>query len=385
MLNFSFFITSFASITWLIYSIRYLSARISTLQTETGFLFHAAVTVALPIMTIWGIFALIKSYYADKKSSRYAYHIFEQIQKNTEALTEISQTLLGTQNTIKNSSIIQEFNLLISDINEILSDIIKRSNSVSSAQLEHLWTRTSGGERWILAKTFIEISNYQPEFIEHLKEKAIKDSLLKGSILEFHARYKHICNLMNQNDHPIFNNMIEYGALGKVYEMLRSVAQSLQNEASPVTKQIKSTLKTDHTPKFSLSEERGEPFSIPSFLSSSEENTPSLTLKAPSENMPKAANIDEGLKAIRDEILSPQKEEPRLNNNFSPITSGFSQTQIALKQVTKDSTNKEKRLEKKTPVISLDELEEEINNSPENNYDEYAYPFGAWLNDKKSQ
>ena len=38
--------------------------------------------------------------------------------------------------------------------------------------------------------------------------------------------------------------------------------------------------------------------------------------------------------------------------------------------------------EKNKKIISLDELEKEIDASPDNNYDEYAYPFGAWLDDK---
>ena len=32
--------------------------------------------------------------------------------------------------------------------------------------------------------------------------------------------------------------------------------------------------------------------------------------------------------------------------------------------------------------LVVNELEKEIDASPDNNYDEYAYPFGAWLDDK---
>ena len=54
---------------------------------------------------------------------------------------------------------------------------------------------------------------------------------------------------------------------------------------------------------------------------------------------------------------------------------------IMIKPIMKQKVVKNER---KAPVISLDELEQEINSSPDNNYDEYAYPFGAWLNDKKN-
>lgn len=145
----------------------------------------------------------------------------------------------------------------------------------------------------------------------------------------------------------------------------------------------------------------------------------------------KRLNIDAGLKAIRNEILSteasaavPATTAPADDTNATPIIKSFAHTQTALRNLKKSpysakimKTHKQTlqenpaqspsllhflpagkfplnslnlrfhrqhkpHAEKKQKIISLDELEKEIDASPDNNYDEYAYPFGAWLDDK---
>lgn len=141
--------------------------------------------------------------------------------------------MIAAEKEIKNGFILHEFDTLIADANEILSDIIKRSNSISSAQMEHLWNRTAGGERWLIAKTFIETYNFQTGFAGHLLQKAQKDSLLRGSILEFEARIKSLCRLLEIHDtQRIFYNMVEYGALGKVYGIISPIASQLSPDTN---------------------------------------------------------------------------------------------------------------------------------------------------------
>lgn len=384
MLNISFFITSFTTIFWIIYSAKLLNLKdLATTNTET--LYYAIMVIVLPIAVLWGILALIKNLFADRTANRYIYNALCQVQKNVEQTANLEQLLIDKEDALKKGFVIQEFNLLVSDINEILSDIIKRSNSVSSAQLEHLWSRTIGGERWIMAKTFIEITNYQPEFINHLTTKANKDSLLKGSILEFHARYKTIQTLLNENDnHKIFYNMVEYGALGKVFNILTPVAQNLSitpsqsntlNQNRPLLKQ---------PADFTLTEET---FSIPSFLSQ-EENETSATYEPTISPQAVEESMDSGLRAIREELLNstPTSAEKKEFHPIPPRISSFTKTQQALHNIKVNAEKKypeTPKIKKQAPVISLAEIEKEINASPENNYDEYAYPFGTWANEKK--
>ena len=376
MLNISFFIATFSSIVWVIYCFRFLSFAALSQTTGSDILYHNIFTLLFPIAVVWGIFALIKSYFAEKRNSYYFYHLLDQIKRNTETLSSVGQTLSSTEANIKNGFVLQQFDMLLSDINEILSDIIKRSNSVSSAQIEHLWERTAGGERWVMAKTFIEINNYQPYFSEHLQEKALKDTLLKGSILEFYSRYKTICHLLNSEEsQKIFSNMVEYGALGKVFEILTPIAEIL-SQNKPI---IHPQTRPEPVITRNQSADIEEPSEFPSFLSK-DDNTPHFEQKEEPVLVKTAPEeIEAGLKAIREELYAPTETKEK-----GPLISNFTQTQLALRSIKSSKEEKPVKNEKKTPIISLDELEQEINSSPDNNYDEYAYPFGAWLNDKKN-
>ena len=284
----------------------------------------------------------------------------------------------GKSLEISNEIALQEFSILLSDTNEILSDIIKRSNSVSSAQLEHLWNRTSEGERWLLAKTFIEINNFQSDFAKNLTQKAQKNTLLKGSILEFGQRYKDLHSLINVFDkQKLFYNMVEYGPLGKVYNILAPVIDSLysKNTTTPENniKEIASVQKT-------LIEEQT---SFPSFLSKTTDDVNSEIEEKETINLDtKEQTIADGLQAIKEELL-PNKED----DNFTPAPSiiSFSHTQAALRSIKQQNNVKPieaPKVQARQNIISLEELEKEINSSPENNYNELAYPFGAWKNEE---
>lgn len=169
--------------------------------------------------------------------------------------------------------------------------------------MEHLWNRTAGGERWLIAKTFIETYNFQAGFAGHLLQKAQKDSLLRGSILEFEARIKSLCRLLEIHDtQRIFYNMVEYGALGKVYGIISPIASQLapNTNSSQIEKDTPQD-KTSQQPirrerhsftsdELSLSPRQEENF--PSFLSRPEETPLHFSLSEPTpENLKKHLHV----------------------------------------------------------------------------------------------
>ena len=324
---------------------------------------YQAITVTLfPIMLIWVIFAIIKHTENEQKTLHHIRNTLDVLRQNNDFNVNLCTTLLSVEQELKNGFVMRDVNTLISDTNEILADIIKRSNSISSTQMEYLWTRTAGGERWLIAKTFIETYTFQSGFAAHLLQKARKNALLKGSILEFQTRYVALRDLLeNYDKQRLFYNMIEYGALGKVYNLLTPIAEELAKEPTSSIESHK-TLKVDN-PQLQPEEEL---LSFPSFLNA-ETSMPNDDFSSQKKN------IDSGLKAIRDEILAtPTLSAPKQDIPPAPTITDFASKRPMSKQT-------------KKPVISLDELEKEINASPENNYDEYAYPFGAWTNAKNNK
>ena len=376
MLNISFFITIFSSIVWVFFCSSKVSSQSFSQANSIDALYQSIAIYTLPLLTIWGIFALIKLFYNQKQLSEQFYIILKQ-------LKNLSGDTTASSKEISNEIALQEFTMLLSDTNEILSDIIKRSNSVSTAQLEHLWNRTSEGERWLLAKTFIEINNFQSDFAKNLTQKAQKNNLLKGSILEFGQRYKDLHSLINVFDkQKLFYNMVEYGPLGKVYNILTPVIDSLYNKATQ-TKEQKTIIEPAPIQKTIIEEQT----SFPSFLSKEADTTitdieEEKSIENKIEPSEKEQTISEGLRAIKEELTADNEEK-----EFTPAPSiiSFSHTQAALRNIKQQSNKKISDAPKAQPkqnIISLEELEKEINASPDNNYNELAYPFGAWKNEE---
>ncbi len=393
-MNISFFIAILSSVSWFFYGLKNINLQNITNSPEI--FYQITFSIAFPIGLIWGIFAIIKNIEEQKNIYQQYLRIFEQLNKNTETTSSLNHALNTLEKEVKNSFMLQEVDILITDCNEILSDIIKRSNSISSAQMEHLWNRTAGGERWLIAKTFIETHNFQPGFTDHLINKAQKDSLLKGSILEFESRTRSLYQLLEMYDSQrIFYNMIEFGAMGRVYNIIIPIAEKLKkiNESSS---QVEKKTSQQQLKEFNLIEETTDTF--PSFLSQPDRNQkePLTRQKIATQNPPELSvdkepvqasqnNIEEGMKAIREELLSSSS-----NDQKPEIIKSFANTQNALRNLrTEPSFDHTKSKPKTKPnktnkVISLDEIEREIEASPDNNYDEYASPFGAWIDDKKS-
>lgn len=389
----SFFIAAFSSILWFLFGLKSINLQNMASNPET--FYQVIFSIAFPIGLIWGIFALIKSTEEQKDIRLQNLRITEQLNKNAETTNALNCALIALEKEFKNSFMLQEIDTLIADCNEILSDIIKRSNSISSAQMEHLWNRTAGGERWLIAKTFIETNNFQPGFTDHLINKAQKDPLLKGSILEFEARTRSLYQLLEMHDtQRIFYNMIEFGAMGKVYNIIIPIAEKLK-KINETTIQSEKKLPQQPLKEFNLTEEPASSF--PSFLSQPDRLQTAQPVKQKNtiQNQPEPSfdkeqtpqnNIEEGMKAIREELLSSSSTEKK-----PEIIKSFANTQNALRNLRAEpsfehtkSKSKAKQ-NKANKVISLDEIEKEIEASPDNNYDEYAYPFGAWIDDKKSK
>ena len=324
--------------------------------------------ILLPILIMWVIFAIIKNYAQNSLNTQRINFFLEQTQKNTKAISSLTEVITSYSKEIKSNFILQQAELLISDINEILSEIIKRSNSISSLQMEHLLTRASKGERWLIAKSLIETNNFQSDFLNHLQEKSLKDPLLKGSILEFYVRYSNLHDLLDKYDtYKILYNSVEYGALGKVFNILTPIIEKLSS--TPNKEALTPTTSKQETVKTQLD----TPIELPSFLTSSSFKT---SQKTPSQSTdPQKIDIDKGLKAIKEE-LTKDSPKPSTSSSYATKINNFSNTQSALRNLKKEAL--------KSNIISIDELEKEINSSPDNNFDEKTTPFGDWFNEKKN-
>lgn len=130
--------------------------------------------------------------------------------------------MLEGEQQIKDGFAIQQFDLFISDMNELISEIIQRSSLASPEQIDRLWSKVRNGGKWAFGKVIIEVNLNQPSFQMRIFDKAMKDKVLAGTIMEFCARYLGTVDLFEKHDHEkIFLGIIENGVLGKVYSIFR--------------------------------------------------------------------------------------------------------------------------------------------------------------------
>ena len=241
MLTFLFFVAVFSSLSWLAYALLYIHGQLagvdlSSLNAETLILYIALLVA--PAWAIWQIFGLISRHFRDTNFNLRLNQLFNQMKKNQDYTDLVVRVMLDAEHEIKDGFVINKFDIFIADMNELLADIVQRCNAASSMQLEQLWARVKNGERWTIGKTLIEAAKNYDDFSGYLAEKARKDSVFKGTLLEFCARYQNLNALLEKHDRDrVFITIIETGVMGKVYSILAPAADALENMAPDQTPQ----------------------------------------------------------------------------------------------------------------------------------------------------
>lgn len=232
VLAFSFFAAIFSSLLWVIYAVAYIQDNTVGMKFSSLGIVDISVYVALvilPIFVLWMIFGYINQHINNQKTSKALYQLFLQMRKNQEYADLIARIMLESEQQIKDGFILNRIDILISDMNELIAEIINRAALASRDQIESLWSRVRNGGKWALGKVIIEINQNQPNFQMRLYEKSQNDVVLAGTILEFCARYQNILALLNKHDgERVFLSVIETGVFGKVFTILAPLSDEIR-------------------------------------------------------------------------------------------------------------------------------------------------------------
>lgn len=232
MLALSFFAAIFSSLLWLIYSLAYISDNTVGIKFSALGIVDISVyvaLVALPILIVWIIFGYVIQYMNFRSIDRNLYVLFRQMKKSQDYTDLIARIMLESEQQIKDGFILNRIDILISDMNELIAEIISRAALASKEQIENLWSKVRNGGKWAFGKVVIEISQNQPNFQMRIFEKSQKDTVLAGTVLEFCARYQNILSLLEKHDKErVFLNVIETGIFGKVYSILAPIADEIR-------------------------------------------------------------------------------------------------------------------------------------------------------------
>lgn len=236
MLLFCFFLTVFASASWLIYAFMFVSSKLADSrlweQSPEQMLLMLSV-IFLPVLIIWMIFGFINQFITNRAMNVKQNELLNQLQKNQDYTDLVVRVMLDAEHEIKDGFVINKFDLFVSDMNEALSEIIQRCNIASSAQLEQLWQRVKRGERWVLGKAILDASKSQSTFNAWVAEKVNRDKVFRGTMLEFCSRYQNLLQLLEKHDRDkIFLRIIETGVFGKVYSIIAPLSEGISNLAA---------------------------------------------------------------------------------------------------------------------------------------------------------
>ncbi len=239
MLAFGFFALIFSSFLWLMYSVVFVADTLNGIS-----LFDAGATnviiyillVCAPIFLIWAVFGYVNQYIQNKQVSVQLRKLMEQLKKNQGYSDLIARALIEAEQQVKDGFALNKFDLLISDMNELLSEIIRGCKLASVEQIDALWAKVQNGGKWSFGKVIIEINNSQTDFKKRILDRSVSDFVLAGTIMEFCARYTSVVKMLEEHDQDrIFLEMVETGVMGKVYSILSPISLELQRGREAVT------------------------------------------------------------------------------------------------------------------------------------------------------
>ena len=232
MLTLVLFGVIFSSAAWLIYAFRLVGSALSGMALADAGILNVLLYVlfiCLPVFLLWAVFGFISQYLYGRMTARQLFKLFSQMKKNQEYSDLLARIMLETEQNIKNSFILGRFDLLIADMNELLSEFLQRERLASAEQTEHLWTKVQNGGKWSFGKVLIENYNRQPAFQKKIFDDAGNDPLLAGTIMEFCARYQTLLTILEKHDKErVLLEIIETGVFGKVFAILAPVADEIR-------------------------------------------------------------------------------------------------------------------------------------------------------------
>lgn len=328
----------FLSAVWVVGSLHFIASSLEGMSFFDAGILNAILYilfVSLPLLLGWGIFGFINNALNNAKANRQMQKLFAQMKKNQDYSDLLARVMLNSEQSAKSYYELNRFDLLIADMNELLSEFISRQRIASEEQIEYLWTKFQNGGKWSFGKVIIENYNRQPNFQQKVLVNVLADNMLSGTVLEFCARYNTLVDLLNKYDtEKIFLEMIETGVMGKVYAIL-----------APICKEVKRAKGIDLNISEAASVKAPEATSRFS-RETSEKDEFSIVLE----------------RSFGD---NDSHQEPRFDSVPSSPTISFSEEDISETQKTLNNLKKEWK-EVDTSSASKDKLSD------------LTYPFGGW-------
>ncbi|HCU58610.1 MAG TPA: hypothetical protein DIC64_01375 [Alphaproteobacteria bacterium] len=387
MLTLLFFATFFSSLVWLIYAGLFVHNRFATVDMSSVDAYTLALyagLVVIPVWIVWQVFGFINQYFKTKSTDKKLEQLFTQMKKNQDYTDLVVRVMLDAEHEIKDGFVVGKFDVFVADMNEILADIVQRSNAASTVKIGELWTRVKNGERWSIAKTFIENAKAHTDFEAYLKDKAERDKVFKGTLLEFCARYQNLSNLLEKHDRDrVFITILETGVMGRVYAMLAPIALKVSEPVAEPKKEEEEEKTFEVSPSIEQmeaphEEKRDSIFKKLNLFAKKKQEDEEFSEKETAEPQ---SDDDAFFSALQKSMTSDEKTEPSLKNpenfasepepHFEPVVESSEAEEFSPKELEEHQQESLKSFLSEPATPQKEETKFE-------NDDNLAYPFGGW-------
>ena len=130
----TFFLFVFTTILWICIAIKQLSLAMANVSLATlsitDLALYAGITI-LPVFCLWAIFAFMNQFFANRNMQKNVNKMLAQQKKTAEQTELFARILLENEKQTQHASMLGLFDLIISDINETLADIMYVANLLS--------------------------------------------------------------------------------------------------------------------------------------------------------------------------------------------------------------------------------------------------------------
>ena len=382
LLAFTFFALIFSSALWLIYSLTFIVDSLSGVSLFEAGLANVliyALLVCVPIFLVWAIFGYVNQYLNNKMVNMQLRKLMIQMKKNQDYSDLLARTLIETKQNANSGMVLGRFDLLVADLNELLSEIIRDSKLASPEQIESLWRRAQNGSKWSFGRVIVEVSGAQKDFGDRMLKKTGQDAVLGGTIMEFCSRYQSVVAMLEKYDRDkLFLDMIETGVMGKVYSVLRPISDEIyRGRAMPISTYPEPTAKKDATLDVVV-EQTSE---MKEDVSTSDNDEGFFQKINPFKKRSEA--VEEFVKDPFSIALERSFADDEIPSEVN--TPVFTDAEFINSSVKAEVTDTQKTLDNLKREWTETRISGEDAISKENEEDNLIYPFGSWADEQNYQ
>ena len=172
----------------------------------------------LPVLFLWVAVGLIYNAMTLHKHGNTVNLLLAQTRRSADHAEVMARTMMETQVQTRSALVLHNADLFISELNDLLSDIVVRLGLIQPAHTEIVWQRVGDGNRWAFCKILLRNAENSPKFKDDLQNQLKRDEILSNAVRTFCYRFEQMFTMLERHDFEHYlTKIFEEGSLGRVY------------------------------------------------------------------------------------------------------------------------------------------------------------------------